>query len=148
MSPEALAAPLFPGRQQIQFIVPGIPVPKQRARVFRNPKTGRVHGVTPTPTVNFEAKIAFFAQQAGVPHSGCDMGIVVSMYMPDRRPRDADNVLKAVKDALNGIAYRDDCQVVESHAFKFLDKTNPRTVVTLIALGSHVFSTPPKKAKR
>lgn len=38
---------------------------------------------------------------------------------------DASNVLKGVEDALNGIAYVDDCQVVDAHVRKM-----PRTRLT------------------
>ena len=34
-----------------------------------------------------------------------------------KRP-DVDNLVKAVLDGLNGIAFKDDCQVVEVHATK------------------------------
>lgn len=36
---------------------------------------------------------------------------------PTRRP-DLDNMEKLVADALNGIAYHDDCQIVDSHTRK------------------------------
>lgn len=42
--------------------------------------------------------------------------IWISVYPPDRRRRDLDNILKALLDALeHGGAYRDDSQIVELH---------------------------------
>lgn len=34
-----------------------------------------------------------------------------------KRP-DVDNIAKGVKDAMRGIIYKDDCQIVEAHLFK------------------------------
>lgn len=44
---------------------------------------------------------------------------------------DVDNFLKAVLDALNGICYSDDSQVVRCVVEKFCDKDNPRALVEL-----------------
>jgi crossover junction endodeoxyribonuclease RusA len=52
----------------------------------------------------------------------------VTAYRPQRRG-DLDNTLKAAFDALNGVAWDDDSQVVELHALRLDDKTNPRLEV-------------------
>lgn len=44
---------------------------------------------------------------------------------------DIDNCIKALMDALTGAAYADDGQVTELHVFKFKDKENPRTEITV-----------------
>lgn len=46
-----------------------------------------------------------------------------------RRHGDLDNILKALLDALNGVAYRDDSQVVEIHAQRFDDPRAPRVEI-------------------
>ncbi len=48
---------------------------------------------------------------------------------PTKKP-DADNVLKAVADSLNNIAYKDDSQLVEARVMKFYSY-NPRLEVTI-----------------
>ena len=51
----------------------------------------------------------------------------------DRRPTkkpDIDNVIKIITDALNGIAYDDDAQIVSLSATKFYDE-NPHVDVRL-----------------
>lgn len=52
------------------------------------------------------------------------------MIRPAKKP-DIDNVAKCVLDALNGIAYKDDIQVVELHLNKVYG-TNARLIVTIL----------------
>lgn len=47
----------------------------------------------------------------------------VAFYMQDRRRVDYDNLAKLVTDALNGVAYVDDSQIVESIIYKVLPST-------------------------
>lgn len=58
--------------------------------------------------------------------------VTVHVYRPRRRG-DLDNVLKVLLDSLNGIAWRDDGQVVELHASRADDAARPRAVVTVEA---------------
>lgn len=53
-----------------------------------------------------------------------------------RRSGDLDNRIKVVLDALRGLAYKDDKQVVELHAWRFEDKQNPRADVYIWEVGS------------
>ena len=48
---------------------------------------------------------------------------------PTKKP-DWDNVGKVICDSLNGIAYRDDAQVVDSMVRKFYSE-DPKVVVTI-----------------
>lgn len=61
------------------------------------------------------------------------VAVFVDVYRPRRRG-DLDNVLKAVLDALNGVAYRDDEQVEEIHAHRYEDKRAPRVEIAVVAL--------------
>lgn len=54
--------------------------------------------------------------------------LTASFYRP-RRVGDTDNMLKVLQDALNGVAWEDDSQVTEIHAYRMDDKENPRVVV-------------------
>lgn len=40
-------------------------------------------------------------------------------WEPDTHKPDASNILKSVEDALNGIAYKDDCQILEARCRKW-----------------------------
>lgn len=56
--------------------------------------------------------------------------MVVGRQLPKKKP-DLDNIAKVVLDALNGIAYRDDAQVVEILVRKLYGE-NPRVSVHIM----------------
>jgi Holliday junction resolvase RusA-like endonuclease len=51
------------------------------------------------------------------------------------RPCDWDNLSKLTTDALNGLAWEDDSQILEAHVIKGMDRENPRTCIRIEALG-------------
>ena len=51
------------------------------------------------------------------------------LIRPTRKP-DFDNIGKVICDALNGIAYRDDAQIVDALVRKFYSDT-PRVIVEI-----------------
>lgn len=91
-------------------------------RVFRNriikSKEGRSYAATVKTTVAL----------LGLRPADGPLSVSVTAYRPQRRG-DLDNVLKAALDALNGVAWQDDSQVVELHALRLDDKHNPRLEV-------------------
>lgn len=116
-----------------EFTVPGKPHGKGRARAAV--ANGRARLYTPSTTVAFEAAV----RDAGAPHFTAPIAgpvrvrIVACFEMPKRwskRKReamhgqlhtqkpDADNVTKAIKDSLNGVAWHDDCQVADERTVK------------------------------
>lgn len=113
-----------------QFTVPDVHG-KQRGRTFMPP--GAKYPVTTTPpkTRNFEALVKMCATEAGVQMmKQCRVVIAVCIpakvtprkTMPDkieepRRRPDLDNVAKSIMDALNGIAYNDDKDVLDVMVF-------------------------------
>lgn len=128
--------------KEIYFIVEGRVQPKQRPRVVRNRYTGRVHTLTPQETVDYENKVKASFWEA------CDgekffltgaVQMTVNVYVeiakstpkktrekmltgelkPITRTGDLDNLYKAITDALNGVAYSDDSQIIEATIRKF-----------------------------
>jgi Holliday junction resolvase RusA-like endonuclease len=115
----------------IDLTIPGPPVGKQRARITR-----QGHAFTPAKTVNYEAlvKQIFAAKYPGfIPIPG-PVRMILSIYLmesketqrklkkgikgyPTIRP-DLDNIFKICADALNGLAYVDDKQIVSVYAEK------------------------------
>lgn len=126
----------------IEFFIPGKPQGKARARTFYNPRLKRVQTITPDNTVLYENLIKMrFLEAVDSPLPLFDAGIPVRLELtimygvprsaskkasaemllgavrPCKKP-DADNVIKCVADALNGVAYKDDTQVCEVAARK------------------------------
>ena len=88
-----------------------VPVPKGRPRMCRN---GHVY--TPERTRTFESTVKLLVLRAMRPMEG-DLILTVDFYV--KRICDLDNLVKSFTDALNGIAYKDDRQIVEIHARRF-----------------------------
>ena len=57
--------------------------------------------------------------------------VTADFYRSNLGHADCDNLNKAVSDAMNGIVYFDDNQVVDLHLKKFIDKNHPCVVVTV-----------------
>ncbi|MQT83910.1 hypothetical protein CJU80_11010 [Pseudomonas fragi] len=136
----------------VLFVVPGEAVGKGRPRV--STIGGHARMFTPQKTANYETLIAMAAQQAmagreliGGPVL-VEMKILVSVaaswskkktaealagdVMPTKKP-DADNVLKAICDGINGIVFKDDVQVVNVSLSKRFSET-PGVSVRVVPL--------------
>lgn len=117
---------------KVKFTIPGIPVPKARPRVVRG------HAFTPKKTKDYETLVKDVYNLTVGEYLG-DSAIVatIDLFFPipesyskskkrriadgeikhTKRP-DVDNCAKAILDALNEVAYKDDAQIVESHITK------------------------------
>jgi len=133
----------------IYLQVPGEPQGKQRARTFYDRRVGRVVSKTPEKTKNYETFIReLFAVKyegftplagavkirlniyRGIPRSTSRKQaekMEATLVRPTTKP-DCSNVLKAVEDALNGLAFRDDSQIVDEHVWKYYSRT-PRVEI-------------------
>ena len=120
----------------MQFIVKGRPQGKKRPRFSRISHTV----YTPQETISYENQIAMAFKAGGgrcIPEGQCVAVSVTAFFpvpksyskgkrkacidgyiWPDKKP-DIDNVLKVVLDALNGLAYDDDKQVIEAICRKY-----------------------------
>lgn len=68
------------------------------------------------------------------PILGGPVALIAHLYRP-QKSGDLDNRLKVLGDALNGVAWLDDKQVEEIHAFRHDDKSRPRVEIEVRALG-------------
>lgn len=130
------------------FEIPGEAVPKGRPRMT---KSG--HAYTPKTTRDYEAWVKLCWLQTGQPMSLRPLQVKLGFYLPipksfskkqrelalagvllpTKKP-DIDNLVKAVLDGLNGLAYRDDQQIVALEAAKGYGAA-PLVQVTLQEVG-------------
>lgn len=143
--------------KKVSFMVPGEPVAKGRPRFsVRKSKDGGAYVSVRTPdkTVIYENQVKLeYREQTGgfkfpddamleieieayfsIPKSASKKkraAMLTGEIRPTKRP-DADNVLKCM-DALNGIAFRDDSQIVRAVVDKFYDAA-PGLIITITEL--------------
>lgn len=133
----------------MKIIIPGVPAGKGR------PKFSTVNGhavaYTPKKTANYEnlVKLAYQEQAGSMFEPSDQLRAEIKAFFPipkstTKRKRaemqaggilhtkkpDADNIAKAILDALNGVAYYDDAQVCELFVKK-LYSDQPRAELTL-----------------
>ena len=117
----------------LSFTVPGKPIAKGRPRMTT--RGGHARAYTPAKTVAYEGLIAMAGQDAmdgREPIAGPVYLVVTATFeIPKSWPAkkrataqwhtskpDGDNILKAVGDGLNGVAWSDDSQVVQARISK------------------------------
>ena len=131
-----------------KFIIRGEPKGKGRPRF--STRTG--HAFTPKETIAYEAYVRVeyinqtdayrFADDAQllmdivayypIPKTGTKKMKELkarNVLRPTKKP-DIDNVVKAICDALNGVAYKDDVQIVDCRVRKYFGE-EPRVLVTI-----------------
>lgn len=134
----------------VTFEVPGQPHGKARHRDARTER-GRTVRYTPIKTKNYEhlVRMSFIAQLPGFDRIEEEvyLGIVAFFKIPKSTTKnlraamlqnevcpkikpDRDNIEKAICDALNGLAYRDDEQVVDGPIMKRYSD-HPKVVVRI-----------------
>ena len=138
--------------EQVKFTVPGEPCGKGRPRFSR--KFGRAY--TPEKTARYENLITVeYQSQCGAcrfpDDAMLDMRIIAYYGIPQSKSKkvkalmaagvirptkkpDSSNVTKAVEDALNNVAYRDDAQIVDSQIRRFYGEP-PRVEVLIKRIG-------------
>lgn len=123
----------------ITFIVEGKPQGKARARTFYDKRAEKMRSITPEQTKSYENLIRWkYKAAGGIYHGENTLQVDIQAFYPvpkgfskakrnaalngNLRPTtkpDCDNIIKVVLDALNGIAYYDDKQVVSVSCKKF-----------------------------
>jgi Holliday junction resolvase RusA-like endonuclease len=121
----------------IAFVVPGQPIGKGRPRIGKVGQHARMF--TPAKTASYEGLVAHAAHAAMAGRALLDVPVTVAMRIecmvpaswsakkqrraldgeirPGTKP-DADNVIKAIFDGINGVVWRDDSLVCELHMRK------------------------------
>lgn len=139
----------------MKITIPGEPIPKARARIFKNKYTGREQGFDPQTSQKTEVKwrikeaalkceirpfdgpvsieFRFFFRPPPKPKKDYDakiQGKIAHTIKPD-----ASNCIKFYEDCGNGILYNDDSQIIELSAKKYYSD-HPRTEITILAIDS------------
>jgi len=121
----------------IKFTINARPQPKERSRTAKNG-----HHYTPNRTVNFEltVKCEFRAQHPfhEILTGPVGMSVDIQFAKPKTvakgywhtNPGDATNIVKAIEDALNKVAWVDDRQVADLRSIKHWGQTD-RIIVSI-----------------
>jgi Holliday junction resolvase RusA-like endonuclease len=135
---------------KLSFVIPGEPQGKGRPRFTA--RNGFPRAITPEKTASYESLIkAMYWQEYGnlkletgpvsmvirayygIPPSASKRrkaAMIAGEIRPCKKP-DVDNVVKVVADSLNGVAYRDDTQIVWLHCEKWYSE-KPRVEVVIM----------------
>jgi len=121
----------------VTFKVDADPVGKQRARYVK--RGNFVSTYTPEKTRTYEALLKEAAIEAMGASEPLETPVSLYLYIrvpipksctkkrlediangsekPTKKP-DSSNILKSVEDAMNGVVYKDDCQIINHHITK------------------------------
>lgn len=80
---------------------------------------------------NYKKEIGELAHRLGMRPAKGNVVITLQVYR-NQASGDLDNRIKVTLDALRGIAFEDDDQVTEIHAYRHDDKGNGRIVISVI----------------
>ncbi len=105
-----------------------LPYPPSLNNLYPTSRSGRRY--LSAEGKSYKQLAAAMALQAGVRVMDGELIVTMDFYRP-RKSGDLSNRVKAAEDALTGIAYHDDSQIVDIHARRFEDKANPRVEVTI-----------------
>jgi len=91
---------------EYRFIIPGRPVPA--ARMTNKSKFVRPEALR---YLAYKEKVGWFAKKSGVEKIDADVEVECRFYLNGGHIPDIDNLLKAVLDGLNGVAWDNDRKV-------------------------------------
>ena len=131
--------------KDIYFVIDGPVIPKGRPRFTRGGRT-----YTPKRTHDYETKVkdAYLREYpSGMAFKDEPLEMILNVYMavpksfskkkrdhmicfeyPTLHKGDADNFLKSIADACNGVVYTDDCQIVSAIVNKIWSETDKAEV--------------------
>lgn len=118
---------------RVLFSVDGEPVPKQSFRIAR--QDGRVHGFAAPRVREWQTAVAWQARVAMQDRNMFCTAVMVDLHfrLGNKRRVDLDNLSKAILDALNGVAWKDDSCVMDLHLRKTASSDNPGVSIEIRA---------------
>ena len=119
-----------------KFEIRGLnPIPKERPRAARNN-----HHYTPERTRTYEKTVGLLignqAKRQGIniikDMGDAKLGIIVHYIRKSKHPVDTDNLTKSLKDALEGVLWKNDRTVSGDCAYVSYDGKNPGIILTVM----------------
>jgi crossover junction endodeoxyribonuclease RusA len=108
-----------------RLVIRGTPIPLQRSRT----SSGRHY--LPKRSRTYRELVQAEWMAAGRPSLGSAPFAMSAQFVGSRANADLDNLVKAILDALNGLAYADDSQLVSVDARKLPVDDGARAIVEL-----------------
>jgi len=105
-----------------------LPYPPSANRYWRKGRNGRIY-VSPDAEA-YKNEVFFLSVSKKLELFEGLLSVKFDFYRP-LKSGDLSNRIKVLEDALQGICYKDDKQIVEIHARRFDDKSNPRVEVEI-----------------
>jgi crossover junction endodeoxyribonuclease RusA len=99
-----------------------LPYPPSSNRYWR---TYRGRTVKSDEARKYQDEAGWCARVAGAEMLAGDVAMELKIYRP-RKSGDTSNRIKVLEDAMQGILYENDNQIVEIHAYRFDDSHSPR----------------------
>lgn len=119
--------------EMIELTIGIEPRPMPRPR-FANGKTYAPQDISNYKEfIRWQAALAMRGREPLAGELKCSMKFYRKYKRTSRRFGDLDNLFKAVADALNGICYADDAQIISATIEKFVDKNFPRVEIKICA---------------
>ena len=116
-------------KKEFKIVTCGIGPSDNHAYLFR----GRLHFLSKEAKL-FKESVAWLAKDAYGNHKPMvdKVSVIINFYL--KRDRDLLGSDKLLMDALQGIVYVNDKQIVHAELNKFVDKEDPRVELTVIKL--------------
>ena len=111
---------------EYSFTLPVPPSANRYWRIWNN-------RIVVTPEAKAYKQTVFYKLREYEPLRG-DVGVNYTVFRPAKRG-DLDNYTKIMFDALNGLVWLDDMQVVEIMSYRADDKLNPRVEILVYEVG-------------
>lgn len=118
------------GKQYPTVVVTGQPLPMPRPRINRHGGVGTPKAIRDYKRLVAQTATYVWRNEKALPLKG-EVGLRLSFSRETKVRADLDNLIKTVQDALLGIAYQDDHQIVELSARKTYGVTRPRVEIVL-----------------
>lgn len=118
----------MPSNAPISLLLPYPPTANKYWRSIIS--KGRVMVLVSSKAKHYKRAIAIIAKaRVKTPLVG-SLVITLKLYRP-RKIGDLSNLIKVLEDALQGVCYEDDNQIVEIHAYRHDEKSHPRVELTI-----------------